>query len=96
MVENKPHDETIDIWCLGILTYELLTGRAPFHVKDSEGGQVETARRITRLEYKFPENMSPGAVDLIQKVSMDGWKNYQFFGRGWSVKVKPHQLTGLP
>jgi len=69
MVENKPHDDSIDIWCLGILTYELLTGKAPFHVADCDGGQVETARRITRLEYTCPDYMNPGAVDLIKKVS---------------------------
>ena len=69
MVEGKPHDESIDIWCLGILLYELLTGKAPFHVPDEEGGQMETARRITRLEFKCPDSLSPGAVDLIQQVS---------------------------
>ena len=30
MISNKPHDFKLDIWCLGILLYELLHGEAPF------------------------------------------------------------------
>ena len=30
MIKNQPHDHSLDIWCLGILLYELLHGYAPF------------------------------------------------------------------
>jgi serine/threonine protein kinase len=30
MLKNEPHDYSLDIWCLGILLYELLHGHAPF------------------------------------------------------------------
>jgi serine/threonine protein kinase len=30
MIKNRPYDNSIDIWSLGILTYELACGRAPF------------------------------------------------------------------
>lgn len=30
MLEDKPHDHTLDLWCLGVLLYELLHGHAPF------------------------------------------------------------------
>jgi len=30
MIKNEPHDHTLDIWCLGILLFELINGDAPF------------------------------------------------------------------
>jgi serine/threonine protein kinase len=38
MIENVPHDHRIDIWCLGILLYELIHGYAPF------SGDTDTAK----------------------------------------------------
>ncbi len=34
MLLNKSHDFRLDIWCLGILLYELLHGKAPFPGKN--------------------------------------------------------------
>lgn len=30
MVQNKPYDSKIDIWALGILLFEMVSGKAPF------------------------------------------------------------------
>lgn len=30
MLEDRPHDYSLDLWCLGVLLYELLHGTAPF------------------------------------------------------------------
>lgn len=36
MVEDKPYDNSVDVWSVGVLTYELIVGHAPFAAKNQE------------------------------------------------------------
>ena len=64
MVEGRDHDASVDIWSLGVLTYEFLTGSPPFEAK----GHSETYRRIAKVDLHFPSHVSPEARDLISKL----------------------------
>jgi aurora kinase, other len=57
------YNEKVDLWSLGVLTYEFLVGEAPF-----EDTQVMTQRRITRCEMTIPPFVSKEAQDLIKRV----------------------------
>ena len=36
MIEGLMHDEKVDLWSLGILTYEFLVGKPPFEVSNRD------------------------------------------------------------
>ncbi|GAA6030436.1 hypothetical protein JCM8097_009107 [Rhodosporidiobolus ruineniae] len=63
MVENREHTDKVDLWALGVLTYEFLCGQPPF--EDLTGHQA-TYKKITRLDYTIPSHVSPEAADLIK------------------------------
>ena len=64
MIEQLGHDETADIWCIGILLFELITGTTPF-----EGNDFKTvAHNITELKITWPPKMDPDAKDLVSKI----------------------------
>ena len=64
MVDEKGHDTCADIWCLGILLYEMLTGSTPFKAS----GKEKTMKNITTSCIKFPLGFSHIAKDLIQQM----------------------------
>jgi serine/threonine protein kinase len=64
MIEDKPHDEKVDLWSLGVLCYELLVGKPPFETPSHDA----TYQKIIKVEYKCPPFVSSEASDLIGKV----------------------------
>jgi hypothetical protein len=64
MVGNFGHDETADIWCIGVLLFELIVGNAPF-----AGLDLQTVKNnIKKLNICWPPKMDPDAKDLTAKI----------------------------
>lgn len=45
MIERRIYDEKVDLWCIGVLCYELLVGNPPFESPSHN----ETYRRILKV-----------------------------------------------
>ncbi|MBW0464548.1 hypothetical protein O181_004263 [Austropuccinia psidii MF-1] len=65
MVEGKDHTEKVDLWALGVLTYEFLVGVPPF---EDLSGHHGTYKKISRVDFKIPSSVSAEASDLIRKL----------------------------
>ena len=64
IINNRGHDERVDIWCIGVLMFELMTGFAPF-----QGDDVKTVKyNISRLKIRWPREMDRDAADLISRI----------------------------
>lgn len=65
MVEGREHNEKVDYWALGVLTYEFLVGNPPFEDRNSVNA---TYRRIAKVDLRIPSLVSPDARDLITQL----------------------------
>ncbi len=64
IINNMGHDEHVDIWCIGILLFELIVGRPPF------SGETEQIIRynIMKMRINWPNNIDRDAADLISRI----------------------------
>ncbi|KAF8259623.1 kinase-like domain-containing protein [Lactarius quietus] len=62
MVEGREHNEKVDYWALGVLTYEFIVGSP--HLKRCPA----TYKRIAKVDLRIPPKVSAEARDLIASV----------------------------
>jgi serine/threonine protein kinase len=73
MKEKGCYDNSVDIWSIGVLTYELLTGVPPYHnelllaMKNNPGVSKPGARKIN-WSVKYPPTLSGEAESFIRSL----------------------------
>ena len=65
--ESKPYTQKVDIWSIGVMMYELLSGCHPF-----EGDNDSLGHKIMEQELQFPQEMiksvSSKAINLLRLI----------------------------
>ena len=90
MVNKIGHDTSVDIWALGVLCFELLTGKLPFNGRNNK----ELFSNIGALNINWPENdFNPLAKNLIIKILKKNPKERpsldEILSQPWFEKYKP-------
>ena len=64
IIKEEGHDEKVDIWCIGVLLFELITGNVPF-----QGNDIDTLKEnILHLKIAWPKDINTDAKNLIKKI----------------------------
>ena len=64
IIKEKEHNGKVDIWCIGILLFELTTGTLPF-----KGNDLETLKKnILSLNISWPKEINNETKTLISKI----------------------------
>ena len=67
MLMNQPHDHRLDIWCLGVLLFELIHGVPPFKGQ-SENEKCRNIMKSTLDIEAFSTDLSSNVKNLIQGI----------------------------
>jgi len=64
IIKEQGHDEKVDIWCIGVLLFELITGNVPF-----QGNDIDTLKEnILHLKIVWPKDINIDAKSVIKKI----------------------------
>ena len=62
--QNEEYDHGVDLWALGVLTFEFLVGKPPFEEETNKA----TYKRISSVDVRFPKFVGRLAQDFIKNL----------------------------
>ncbi|KAJ1768549.1 serine/threonine protein kinase [Coemansia sp. RSA 1843] len=64
LLTDKAADCNSDLWAIGCVAYQLLTGRPPFKGVN----EYQTFQKVLKLDYTVPSALPPQARDLVDRI----------------------------
>merc|ERR1712232_1065860 len=64
MIRGEGHKESMGMWEMGVLLYEMVVGKSPFGASSQE----QTCRKILKCDLRFPADIDSEAKDCIIKL----------------------------
>lgn len=64
MLKRLEHDHNVDLWCIGVMMFELITGKLPFNTSS----KVALEDSIMRVKINWPTDIDVQARDLISRI----------------------------
>jgi len=94
MIQNGSHNHTLDIWCLGILLYELLHGHAPFRGNSYSAISERILKGKIRFKKGLPDDVRNLIISLLQREANDRIPLIKVFSHPWVKRLeKKHKLS---
>jgi ribosomal protein S6 kinase alpha-5 len=90
------YDMAVDLWSLGIVTYELLTGKTPFARRTESESDEVIYRRIIMEHPHLPDDLSSDAAHFISKLLVKDSRKRLGGGKDGAEELKRHPfLEGM-
>ena len=64
LISGVSQNEMVEVWALGVLTYEFICGEPPFQAETNK----ETYKRILNIDIHYPSHVAPDARDFISRL----------------------------
>ena len=64
IIQALGHGKTVDIWCIGVLLFEMVCGCAPFQSDDP----FEVCQLTLKLSYTCSDHIAGSTADLIAQL----------------------------